>query len=183
MLIIIGSKQEILFGMDIRIYFLALLILSFSCERRSNQQSKSFDASLLKGSWAGCSSEGLYFEVHFDGEFYAYQLENESNVLDYNVGKYKPCENLLLLSVQEEELGCNQKGVNKSKIISISNEAFVSMEDEVEIIHKRLSKKVLMGYQEGTRRLEESNYLDQFNIRKDTFNCVTIGHELTPLSQ
>ncbi|MFD2034519.1 hypothetical protein ACFSKL_06950 [Belliella marina] len=95
------------------LFFLSILLTIGNCSPKdklviSNQ--------LLVGSWASCHEDGLYVELHFTEEGdYAYHLDAE--VLDYNIGKYVICSDKIHVSVQEEDLDCEQELVNKMEIV------------------------------------------------------------------
>ena len=153
-----------------RITLLIALFLSYSCQQTNKeQQSKASNMSLIKGSWSACLSDGLYAEIHFRNDDYAFHLEGD--FLDYNVGKYIFCEGGMLSAVQEEEIFCDQEDGRLIEVEFSTPNEFIAIEDTEVTKYVRLSESPLMRFELGTRELEKTNYMKEFNSRKDTFNC------------
>ncbi len=128
---------------------------------------------LLIGSWASCHEDGLYVELHFaEVNDYAYHLDGD--VLDYNVGKYIVCSGKIHVSIQEDDLDCEQESVDQMDIVFKSEDEFESVEKGKKYTFRRLSDKPIMNYRLGTKTLEQEGYMDGFRYRKDTFNCPNI---------
>jgi len=125
---------------------------------------------LVIGSWASCHDDGLYVELHLtQSNDFAYHIDGD--LLDFNVGKYIFCSGKIHVSIQENDLYCNQEAVNRMEVIFISNDEFESVENGKKYIFKRLSDTPIMAFELGTKSLEQDKYMDGFKARKDTFNC------------
>jgi hypothetical protein len=138
------------------------------------QDEKILSKELLIGSWASCHDGNVYVELHFTEENdYAYHLDGD--VLDYNVGKYIICSGKIHVSIQENDLNCEQQRVNQMEIEFITNDEFENVEMGKKYTFKRLAAKPIMDFRLGTKVLEQRGYMGEFNIRQETFNCMGIG--------
>lgn len=156
-----------MFGMANKLFFVSMLLALVKCDSQGEDYKSK---ELLIGSWASCLNYGLYVELHFSKENdYAYHLD--SDILDYNVGKYIVCSGKIHVSIQENDLNCEQESVDRMDIVFKSDNEFESVENGERYTFKRLSNKPIMNYKLGTKALEKEGYLVKFKTRKDTFDC------------
>ncbi len=154
-------------------FFISILLGFLKCVP---QDDFSVSKELLAGSWAACHDDGLYVELHFtEVNDYVYHIDGE--LLDYNVGKYIVCSGKIHVSIQEDDLNCEQEGVGQMDIVFKSEDEFESVEMGKKYTFRRLSGKPIMDYSLGTKILEREGYMDGFKYRKDTFNCHNIEIE------
>ncbi len=160
--------RKIIFGMVNKLVSLLILLLTLMC---GSVHTHEVSKNLLIGSWAACVEDGLYVELHFSEENeYAYHLDNE--ILDYNVGKYIVCLDMVHVAIQEKNLDCEQiEDVHQMKIRFVSDDEFENNDQGKKNVFIRLSNQPLMKYKQGTISLEREGYLEEFKFRKDTFNC------------
>ena len=160
---------QICIGMVIKLVSILIILNSFGCVSIHSQQ---LSKKLLAGTWAACIEGGLYVELHFSEENeYAYHVDNES--LDYNVGKYIVCSEVVHIAIQEKALDCKQlQDVHQMKIDFKSVDEFENDDQGKKIVFRRLSNRPLMNYRKGTIALGKEGYMKGFKLRKDTFNCI-----------
>ena len=139
---------------------LGIIYSSYTRVRNSNEA--------LIGTWAGCTKESIYSELHFHDQYYAYHLDNE--LLDYNIGRYVICNDSTMLISTTHNLNCSEKGEGISLLFfSIYNDELIVKNQNRIDKYKRVSKVPLLNFKKGTRALEIEGYMNQFNDRKTQF--------------
>lgn len=148
----------------IKLYVILLGILHSSCTRVRNSNEA------LIGTWAGCTKESIYSELHFHDQYYAYHLDNE--LLDYNIGRYVLCNDSTMLISTTHSLNCSEEveGISSLFFSIYNDELIVKYKNQNKIDkYKRVSKVPLLNFKKGTRALEAEDYMNQFNDRKSQF--------------
>lgn len=151
-----------------------MFLLLGSCYLKQQGSLKESNAEVvaLVGTWVGCTKEGIYSELHFHDEYYAYHLDNE--LLDYNVRRYVLCNDSTMLTSTTHDLSCSEEGEGISSLFfSISDDELIVKDKNQNRMNKfkRVSKIPLLNFKKGTRALETEGYMNQFNERKIQFKC------------